>query len=77
MVLITPTDLRVLRLLAQQKAHTEIAARVGIESRELERYLTALFSNMGVSNSAEAVTSAWQRGLLPSDVLDIEESEHA
>lgn len=64
MLLITPTERHLLRLLAQQKATTEIADSLHIGAEEIGPYLSSLFSKMGVSSRAEAVTSALQRGLL-------------
>jgi DNA-binding CsgD family transcriptional regulator len=62
---VTPTERDVLRLLAQRKPQTEIAACLGIDSAEIDAYLRSLYSAMGVSNTSEAITSASQRGLLP------------
>jgi DNA-binding NarL/FixJ family response regulator len=68
MLFITPTDRQVLRLLAQGKLQTEIAECIGIDAAEVGRYLTSLFSTMGVSSRTEAVRRASQRGLLAPDV---------
>ena len=64
MLLITPTEREALCLLAQQRATTEIADCLRIGPEEIGPYLTSLFSRMGVSSEAEAITSALQRGLL-------------
>jgi len=66
MLQITPSDRRVLQLLADEKPMNEIASCLGIAVCEVDSQLAALFARMGVSTRADAVSSAWRRGLLTS-----------
>jgi DNA-binding NarL/FixJ family response regulator len=68
MLFITPTDRKVLYLLAQGKPMTDIADCLGIKAAEVGTYLASLFSAMGVSSRTDAVMRASQRGLLAPDI---------
>ena len=67
MLHITPAERTVLNLLAQGTPAPEIARRIGLTASDLASYLATLFAKMGASNAAEAVASAFRRGLLVAD----------
>ena len=67
MLQITPSERAALQLLANGNATTEIAGRLGIREGEVEAHLTALFARMGAASRAEAIDSAYRRGLLSPD----------
>ena len=60
---ITPSERTALELLAAGRAAHDIARLIGIAERDLEGYLAALFSRLGVSSRSDAVTAARRRGL--------------
>lgn len=64
---ITPWERSVLELLANGTTTNELAGRLGIAERDLERHLTALFARMGATSRADAVAVAARRGLLRAD----------
>ena len=68
MLLITPAERHALHLLAQDKTPAELADCLGMDPFEVGPYLTSLYSRMGVSTRSEAILSAFQRGLLSSDI---------
>jgi DNA-binding NarL/FixJ family response regulator len=61
---ITPWERDALQLLAERKAPTEIACRLGVSDAEIGPHLTALFERMGAASRSEAIASAQRRGLL-------------
>jgi DNA-binding CsgD family transcriptional regulator len=64
MLHITPSERRALQLLAQEHSPTDVAAGLGISSRETEAMLARLFGAMGAATAIEAVAVAHRRGLL-------------
>ena len=64
MLHITPVERAVLQLLADGKATTDIAGRLGISEGAIEALLTLLFERMGAASRLEAVAVALRRGLL-------------
>ncbi|OLC41926.1 MAG: hypothetical protein AUH43_23655 [Acidobacteria bacterium 13_1_40CM_65_14] len=64
---ITPAERAVLQLLADGKATSEIADRLGISDRAVEALLTMLFGRMGAASRPEAIAAALRRGLLNED----------
>lgn len=61
---ITPSERALLEWLANGLAMTEIAHRLGTSEHQINVSLQALFVRLGVNTRAEAVASAWRRGLL-------------
>jgi DNA-binding NarL/FixJ family response regulator len=61
---ITPAERDALELLANGKAPHDIARLLDATEGDLETRLTALFSRLGVTSRADAVTVALRRGLL-------------
>ena len=64
MLHITPTERVALELLATGQAVADIARFLGATEHDLEMRLAALFSRMGVTTRADAVTVALRRGLV-------------
>lgn len=64
MLRITPSERHALQLLAQGYAPIDVAAGLGISSRETEAMLARLFGAMGAATATEAVALAHRRGLL-------------
>jgi DNA-binding NarL/FixJ family response regulator len=64
---ITPLERTALRLLANGTATNGLADRLGMDAREIEARLDALFARMGVTGRAEALAAAGRRGLLIPD----------
>ena len=64
MLLITPSDREALRLLATGHSTGDVAAGLGISTREMETQLMKLFAAMGAATQADAIASAQRRGLL-------------
>jgi DNA-binding NarL/FixJ family response regulator len=64
MLRITPWERDALQLLAERKAPTEIASRLGLSDAEIGPHPTALFERMGAASRSEAVASAQRRGLI-------------
>src|SRR5262249_49167078 len=63
---ITPGDRQALRLLAAGHSNGDVAADLGISTREMETLLTKLFAAMGAATQAEAIAAAQSGGLLAS-----------
>jgi len=61
---ITPGDRQALRLLAAGHSKAELAATLGLATREVETQLARLFAAMGAATLAEAIAAAERRGLL-------------
>jgi DNA-binding NarL/FixJ family response regulator len=61
---ITPWERTALQLLADGALADDIADRLKIRDRDIDSYLTTLFTRMGAASRAEAVVSALRRGLL-------------
>ena len=64
MLQITPSDREALRLLAAGRSNNDVAAGLGISTREVEAQLTRLFAAMGAATQGEALAAAQRRGLL-------------
>ena len=56
-----------LLLLANGTSTHELAHRFGVNEREVEATLTALFARMGATSRIDAVATAFRRGLLTAD----------
>jgi len=54
----------VLVLVARGLTNKQISARLGISDRTVQGYLQTAYAKLGVRTRTEAVTAAWQRGLL-------------
>lgn len=61
---LTDRELAVLLLVAEGKRSKEIALDLGITERTVKAHLTAIFTKLGASSRAEAITRAVAAGLL-------------
>jgi len=61
---ITPSERRVLQLLASGHTTNDVAVCLGISMLETEELLTMLFAAIGAAGQAEAIAVADRRGLL-------------
>ena len=61
---ITPREHEVLRLLAAGKTNREIATRLIISGKTVERHVSNIFTKIGVSNRAAATAYAYDHGLV-------------
>jgi DNA-binding NarL/FixJ family response regulator len=57
-------ELGVLRLIASGCSNKEVAAALDLRTKTVAHYASALYRNLGVHGRAEAVATAWRRGLL-------------
>ena len=64
MTALTPTEVRVLRLLADGRTTKEIAAELVVAVSTVDRHLTHIYQKLGVRNRAEAVGLAHRQGLV-------------
>jgi DNA-binding NarL/FixJ family response regulator len=55
---LTPTELRVLRLLADGRTTKEIAGELVLAVSTVDRHITHIYEKLGVRNRAEATASA-------------------
>jgi DNA-binding NarL/FixJ family response regulator len=63
---ITPWERSALERLANGQSAAELACALQLPELEIEQRLAALFSRMGASCDAEAVSAALRRGLIPA-----------
>ena len=63
---ITPAERAALEFLATGRAAGEVARLLDATEAELETRLASLFSRLGVTSRAEAVSAACRRGLIAS-----------
>ncbi|MDI6871067.1 MAG: response regulator transcription factor [Bacillota bacterium] len=61
---LTPTELRLLQLMADGLSYGEIAKKLYVSEKTVRRYATVLYSKMNVADKAQAVAEALRRGLL-------------
>jgi DNA-binding CsgD family transcriptional regulator len=61
---ITPSERDALQLLAQEVPTSEIGAMLGLSPADIDPFLGALFTRLGVGSHADAITVASRRGLL-------------
>ena len=61
---ITPAERAALEMLATGRAAGEVARLLDATEVDLESRLASLFSRLGVSSRAEAVSAAFRRGLI-------------
>ena len=66
MLHITPWERSALVSLANGRSAAELASTFQLSEPEIEQRLAALFTRMGASCGAEAVTAALRRGLIPA-----------
>ena len=57
-LLITPGERKALQLLANGHTTNDMAAGLGVSTREIETLLTTLFATMGVAGRGDAVAAA-------------------
>ncbi len=63
---ITPSDRDALQLMAQGAPTGQIGAMLGLAPADIDRFLAALFTRLGVTSRTDAVSVASRRGLLMS-----------
>src|ERR1019366_5622473 len=68
---LSPSELRILTLVARGLRTREIADQMGVSGRTVETHLTNIFNKLGVASRTEAIVRAAARGWL---TLDDEES---
>jgi DNA-binding CsgD family transcriptional regulator len=61
---ITPSERYALQLVAQWAPASQIGAMLGLAPADIDPFLTALFTRLGVTSRADAVKVASRRGLL-------------
>jgi DNA-binding CsgD family transcriptional regulator len=61
---LTPREFEVLRLVAQGRTNSEIAAELSLSFRTVGRHITHIFSKLGARNRADATAYATRNGLL-------------
>lgn len=64
MLSITPWERSALQLLADGQAPKEVAVRLLMTEKEVERRLATLFARLGASDRTEAIAAAFRRGLV-------------
>lgn len=61
---LTPTEVRLLQLMADGLSYGEIAKKLYVSEKTVRRYAAVLYSKMNVTDKAQAVAEALRRGLL-------------
>ena len=61
---ITPSERYALRLVAQGAPASQIGVMLGLAPADIDPFLAALFTRLGVTSRADAVRVASRRGLL-------------
>lgn len=67
---ITPWERAALQLMAGGSTNGTVADRLGLNGREVDSWLAALFTKMGARNRTEALADAVRRGLVNPSSLD-------
>jgi|BEDMetMinimDraft_2_1075160.scaffolds.fasta_scaffold04634_2 NarL family two-component system response regulator LiaR len=62
--LLSPREIEIIKLLAQGLSNKQIAVKLGISRRTVERHLETIYNKMAVNNRTEAVMKAVQLRLL-------------
>ncbi|OGO42046.1 MAG: hypothetical protein A2Z04_09715 [Chloroflexi bacterium RBG_16_57_9] len=62
--LLTPTELQVLRLVAEGRTAREIGETLYMAEKTVKNHLSSIYRKMDVRNSSHAVAEAYRRGLL-------------
>ncbi|CAH2599359.1 Helix-turn-helix transcriptional regulator [Rhodovastum atsumiense] len=62
--LLTPREVEILALVGQGQSNKAIARRLGISAHTVKYHLESVFTKLGASSRAEAVTTGLRRGLL-------------
>jgi DNA-binding NarL/FixJ family response regulator len=61
---ITPSERHALQLIAHGESTSQIGAMLGLVRTDIDPFLAALFTRLGVTSRADAVRVASRRGLL-------------
>ena len=64
---LTPTQARVLRLIAMGRSAAQIAEELGIATRTVHKHLQRIYRKLGVTDRSAAADRAWQQAGLASD----------
>jgi NarL family two-component system response regulator LiaR len=67
---LTPREHEVLALLIEGLSNPEIAERLSVSRSTAKAHVSNILSKLGVSNRAEAITFALERGLVPDRKVD-------
>jgi two-component system, NarL family, response regulator YdfI len=62
--ILTPREIEVLRMIAEGHGNKEIASKLGISDHTVKFHISSIFSKLGASNRAEAVTLGIRQGLI-------------
>jgi len=65
----SPREREVLQLIARGRTNKEIAKRLAISVRTVERHRSSIMNKLGLQNRAQLVTYAVQRGLLGGEAI--------
>ncbi len=65
---LTPTEIRVLNLLAEGNSAREVALKQGISKRTVDFHTVNIFRRLGVDNRVRAINTARARGILQPDL---------
>lgn len=71
---LTRRELEILRLVAQGKPNTEVAAELWVTEQTVKFHLSNVYRKLGVSNRTHATRKAHQLGLVFDDEADVEAS---
>ena len=64
---ITSREEEILVLVAQGQDNEEISTQLSITVGTVKNHISSIYDKLGVRSRAEAVTWAWQRGLVKRD----------
>ena len=62
---LTPRELEVLRLMADQKSNAQIAGRLFVSENTVKTHVSNILAKLGCGDRAGAVLTAWKRHLIP------------
>ena len=62
---LTPTEVKVLCLIARGYSSKEVADRLGVLKRAVDFHLANIYKKLQVNNRVQAINSAAQLGLIP------------
>jgi DNA-binding NarL/FixJ family response regulator len=66
-VVLTPTERNILRLVTEGRSNFEVAATIGLSPRTVETYRSRLMRKLGIENLPSLVRYAIRHGITPLD----------